>query len=274
MSYSPEQDASKSDVDHGFGTVDALFVVAHEAAPAGHPGERALDDPSTRDDFEAHGGVGSLDDLDGEIPEGGFVHELGAIIGPIGEQMLQPRPALAHTVQDHLSPGAVGDVGGRQIDHQKTAVGVDRDVALATHDLLARVVSPCFSFRSFDRLAVDDAAGWARFASHALSVEHQRDIVDRLKHEPTDKSAKPPIDRLPRREIIRQHPPSPARTGHVADRVQHLPQIDLDRPPSLRCTRKQGLNPRPFLIGQVTRIPLGLLLDLGHSAARRWGPHP
>ena len=95
VSYSPEQDASESDVDDGFGTVDALFVVAHEAAPAGHPGERALDDPSTRDDFEAHGGVGSLDDLDGEIPEGGFVHELGAIIGPIGEQMLQPRPALA-----------------------------------------------------------------------------------------------------------------------------------------------------------------------------------
>ena len=82
MSYSPEQEASESDVDHSFGTVDPLFVVAHEAAPARHPGERALDNPSTRDDFEAHGGVGSLDDLDGEIPEGGFVHELGAIISP------------------------------------------------------------------------------------------------------------------------------------------------------------------------------------------------
>jgi hypothetical protein len=55
--------------------------------------------------------------------------------------MLQPRPALAHTVQDHLSPGAVGDVGRRQ----KTAVGVDRDVALATHDLLARVGLVFFS---------------------------------------------------------------------------------------------------------------------------------
>ena len=120
---------------------------------------------TTRDDFEALGGVGSLDDLDGEVPEGGLVHELGAIIGPVGEQMLQPRPTLADAVQDHLGPGAVGDVGGRQIDHQKTAVGVDRDVALATDDLLARVVSPCFRFRSFDRLAVDDAPGWARFAS-------------------------------------------------------------------------------------------------------------
>jgi hypothetical protein len=50
VSYSPEQDASESDVDHGFGTVDALFVVEHEATPAGHPGERELDDPTTRDD--------------------------------------------------------------------------------------------------------------------------------------------------------------------------------------------------------------------------------
>ena len=75
---------------------------------------------------------------------------------------------------------------------------------------------------------------------HALSVEHQRDVVDRLKHEPTDKSAKPPIDRLPRRKIIRQHPPPPARTGHVADCVQHLPQIDLDRSPSRRCRGRKG----------------------------------
>ena len=72
--------------------------------------------------------------------------EVGAVRRTLKPWSKRPRPALAHTVQDHLSPGAVGDVGGRQIDHQKTAVGVDRDVALATHDLLARVVSPYFSF--------------------------------------------------------------------------------------------------------------------------------
>ena len=146
--------------------------------PSRHPSERSLDDPSTRQDLETLGGVGSLDDLDSEIAEGGLIHELGAVIGPVGEQMLQPRPALADTVQDHLSPGAVGNVGRSQIDHQELAIGVDGDVALATHDLLAPIVSPCFRFRSFDRLAVDDAPGWACFASHALSVEHQRDIVD------------------------------------------------------------------------------------------------
>src|ERR1700692_4213996 len=98
----------------------------HETPPSRHPSERSLNDPSTRQDLETLGGVGSLDDLDGEIPEGGLIHELGAVIGPVGEQMLQPWPALADTVQDHLSPGAVGNVGRSEIDHQESAVGVDR----------------------------------------------------------------------------------------------------------------------------------------------------
>ena len=69
MSYSPEQEASESDVDHGFGTVDAFLVVTLETPPSRRPSERSLDDPSTRQDLETLGGVGSLDDLDGEIPE-------------------------------------------------------------------------------------------------------------------------------------------------------------------------------------------------------------
>ena len=71
MSYSPEQDASKSDVDHGFGTVDALFVVAHEAAPARHPGERALDER------HYNGAKRRLFWLGSAVPRGHRVTELG-----------------------------------------------------------------------------------------------------------------------------------------------------------------------------------------------------
>ena len=33
------------------------------------------------------------------------------------------------------------------------------------------------------------------------------------------------------------------------------------------------LNPRPLLVGQIRRVALGLLLNFGHPATRRWGPH-
>lgn len=48
----------------------------------------------------------SGDDLDDEVEEGGLLHELGAIMGAIGEQVLDRGPALANRIEDHLGTGA------------------------------------------------------------------------------------------------------------------------------------------------------------------------
>lgn len=83
----------------------------------------------------------------------------------------------------------------------------------AADDLLAGVVTPCFSLRSLDRLAVDHASREAGLAPSSLAIQHQRYVVDGLKQKAPCQFAEPAVDRLPGSEMNRQHPPTaPERT--------------------------------------------------------------
>lgn len=102
MSAPLQEQTSQRDVDHGLGNVDTLFIIKREPPPACHPAEVSLDDLTARENLEALGCFGSLDDLDHKIEVSRFVHELGSIAGPVGEQVFSPWPALAHGVEDEL----------------------------------------------------------------------------------------------------------------------------------------------------------------------------
>ncbi len=273
MGDAPEQEGTEGDMDHGLGDIDAGFVVAHEAAPSGHPAEGALDHPTPWQDFEACLFIGAPDDFDDEVEEGGLVHELAPVIGAVGEKMLQPRPAFADRIEDHLGACGIGDIGGGQVDHQEPPIGVDGDMAFAAHDLLPGVVASLFGARRLDRLAVDDARRGACFATETLAIRHQGNIMDGAEQELPQEAAEPPIHRLPGRKVAGQHLPAAAGANQIADRVHHLAQIGLARPAAFARRRKQRRYHRPFLVGHVRRVAFELLSDLGQAATRLFVPH-
>lgn len=191
-------------MNHGLGHVYALLVVAHQASPSREPTEGAFDDPTTRQHLEARLFVDAADDLDDELVEGGLIHELRAVVRAVGEQMLEPRPAFAHRVQDHLCPGAIRYVGGREVEQQQPTVGVYGDMALPFHGLLARVEAAlCTGGRGFDRLTVDHASGRAGLSPLAPAFRRRWQQRSNL---------------LPFRvgEIGRVTPRLPLDTGHPA----------------------------------------------------------
>ena len=274
MVDSSQEEAAHGDVDHGFGDVDSLFVVADEAAPSGHPTEGSFDDPPSLNDFEARLRIDPSDHFDDEVKEGGLVHQLSAVVSAVGEEMLDPGPSFSQPPEDHLSAGAVGDVGRRQIDHEQAPVSVHRDMAFAPDRLLAGVIATqSAGCGSLDGLTIDDAGGRARLPTGPFTVHHQRDVVNRAKQHQSDKSAEPPVHRLPGRKILRQHPPAAARSRHVADRIQHLAHHHAWSATTLARLWQQRLKTSPFFVGEIGRVALRLPLDRGHSASGFACPH-
>ena len=209
-----------------------------------------------------------------KIAIGGRVHETGAIIGPVGEEVLEPRPAPADRRHDVLRARAVGDVGGGEVDHQQPSAGIDRDVALAPENLLARVETTRFGRRGLDRLAVDDCGGRAFLAALARAVEHQRDVVERPEQQVAHEAAEPPVDRLPRRKVVGQQAPAAAAAREVAQCVEHRAKIGRRLAPALRDPGQERKDERPFLVGQIGRVTLGTTLESSHSATALGSPHP
>jgi hypothetical protein len=80
--------------------------------------------------------------------------------------------------------------------HQKSAVRVHRDVALAADNLLVGVVTAGLRGRRLDRLAVDDGGREACLALGTLVVHHQGHVVDGAEQRQPREAPEPP-HRLP-----------------------------------------------------------------------------
>ena len=141
MGDAAQKETSHGNMDHRLGDIETPLEITDEATPADQPTECALNHPPARKHFEAGLAVDATHDLDDEVEERRLVEQLRPVVGAIGEQMLDPRPTFADRVQYRLRAGAVSNIGRRQVHHQKAAIGIDCDVALATDDLLVGIVA-------------------------------------------------------------------------------------------------------------------------------------
>ncbi len=93
--------------------------------------------------------------------------------------MAQAGSALEDGFQDSGWAVTVPDVGGMDdhTDHQTQRI--DDDMALAAHDLLARIKAPYSStFGGLDRLAIDDASAGKGLAAFPFSIRQDQNVAD------------------------------------------------------------------------------------------------
>ena len=113
---------------------------ARQAAIAADPGQGAFDDPALGQDDEFVQFV-ALDDLDHPTPGvGSRSRDAWSLIAGIGEDALdEGEEAAGAPIENQPRPVAVLNVGGMDDDVQQEAERIDKDMALAPGDLLARI---------------------------------------------------------------------------------------------------------------------------------------
>ena len=111
-----------------------------------------------------------------------------------------------------------------------------------------------------DRLAVHSqrlGLGRGTGLDADLLAERGMDLLPDARQTPV---AEQPVDGLPGREVVGQHPPRPAGAEVVEDGVDHRAAIDGGRPAALGGAGlgrgQQGVQAVPLLVSQVGRVRL------------------
>src|SRR5438552_3797960 len=105
-------------------------------------------------------------------------------------------------------------------------------MAFATVDLLAAVRTTLLTtLGRLDRLAVDGGNGGRRRAPGLPADLLPQGVEETLPGSVAGPLLEVVVDRLPRREVMRQCPPSPALAGMVEQGIEDFAQVRLARLP-------------------------------------------
>ena len=137
---SPKHDADHGEANECCGGSGIAFEVTRQASVMADPGKRALNNPALGQDDEAME-FAAFDDL--QLPGAGLGNRSGglwSLIAGIGEDALNEGEQAPGALIEHQSRTvAVLHVGGMDNDIQEQTERVDKNMPLATRNLLARI---------------------------------------------------------------------------------------------------------------------------------------
>ena len=136
-----QHEADGSEDDEGDGAASEVLEILGEPPAAIEPGDGALDDPALRQQLEACT-IAALDDLELPVRYGvEDLFELGALIGPVADDLLKKRKQSSHCLEQRWCAVAILHIGGMHLHAQEQTERVDEEMALLALDLLAGVIA-------------------------------------------------------------------------------------------------------------------------------------
>src|ERR1035438_5704059 len=255
-----------------------IFPVLGKPAATIEPRNGALDDPSTRQNDEAFGPIGTLDDCGFELRSdlGQRRMEDRPRIGAIGKEPFQKRKQAEKRGQQHDAAVAILNIGRMNNRVQQQTLCIYQNMPLLALDEFARVEpgridAGAAFFGAFHTLAVDDGGGGTGFASRLLATLLVKRVVDAIQRAVVPPQTEVPIHGAARRQVLGDVAPLASRAQHIHDAVDDIPRVHFTlAAPALR-RRNERPDMRPFFVRHIARISQMIALVARPVLAR---PHP
>src|SRR3954454_22664320 len=145
------------------------------------------------------------------------------------------------------------------LDLEDCAFRIDKDLPLATGDLLAAIVAarPA-GFGGLHRLTVDDRGARLRVPAARLAIVLAQDLIYSFPFAVFAPLAEIVIYILVQRQIMRHHPPCDATAQYIKASIDDPTQGILRLLPAFLTFGEESGNEVPFLVFQICRIALVL----------------
>ena len=223
----------------------------------GRPREAPLDHPPLRQEHEAALGVREPDDHEFDAAGRGVGRRGRAGVALVDERHLHPPAAGPLRPRRQLQHRlAVARVGGRDGERQQVAERVHRQVELgAVLALVAVVAGPR---AALGRAPQGPAVEARRRRAGVAAREDAQQLPQVAGHRGEAAGGHPPprllVGRLPRRQVVRQHPPLAAASDDVTQGVEQLARVMAAlRGVGPHQARVRG-GERPLVVADVTRV--------------------